>query len=588
MRRRILMAAATAVLASGLSLGAETGDALLAAMRAELERSRELRLEQLERPYFIEYAVHDTELYYAGATLGGLVDSRSQRVRLPRIRVRVGDYDFDNTNYVFSDTMVGTPYALSYFPIDDHAGAIRRHFWLASDLVYRSALQILARKRAAVQNLTLAEKLPDFARAEPVEMILPVRKQSYERKAWEEMVRRLSAELRAYPEVVASGVDVQVSNGAFYLVNSEGTRIRIPENVARFQVRANALAPDGMAVRDSVILLAHDIADLPGESELRKAVRSVGENLRALVNAPRGENYLGPVLFEPEAAAQLLADLFGRNLGQRRRPIGEPGRAVPFTESELEGRVGTRILPDWIDVVDDPAATEWMGRKLFGSYPVDLEGVIPERLAVVEKGVLKTMLATRQPVKGQLRSNGRARLYGSYGANTATFGNLIVQAAERQPLEELRRRLIELSGQRGRPYGLVVRKLDFPSTASTQEVQRMITRMAQAGGGRRVVSPPLLVYRVYADGREELVRGLQFRDLSIRSLRDIVAAGGEPAVFHYLENGAPMALTGASTFVADSSVVAPGLLFEELQLERIEEEFPRLPLVPRPELGPAS
>jgi hypothetical protein len=403
------------------------------------------------------------------------------------------------------------------------------------------------------------------------------------------MVRRLSAELRAFPEVMASGVDVQVSSGAFYLVNSEGTRIRIPENVARFQVRANALAPDGMTVRDSVIFLAPDVSELPGESELRKAVRSVGENLQALVAAPRGENYVGPVLFEPQAAAHLLADLFGRNLGQRRRPIGEPGRAVSFAESELEGRVGTRILPEWMDVVDDPTATEWKGRRLLGSYPVDLEGVVPERLVVVEKGILKTLLATRQPVKGQMQSNGRARLYGSYGANAAVFGNLIVEVSERQPLEELRRRLLELSGQRGRPYGLVVRKLDFPSTASVAEVQRMVARMAQTGGARRVVSPPLLVYRVYADGRpDELVRGLQFRDVSVRSLRDIVAAGGEEAVFHYLENGAPMALTGASTFVADSSVVAPGLLFEELQLERAEEEFPRLPLVPRPGLEPAK
>jgi hypothetical protein len=454
--------------------------------------------------------------------------------------------------------------------------------------MYRSALQILARKRAAVKNLTMAERLPDFARAEPVQMILPLRRQSYEPKAWEDMVRRLSAELRAFPEVMASGVDVQVSSGAFYLVNSEGTRIRIPENVARFQVRANALAPDGMTVRDSVIFLAPDVSELPGESELRRAVRSVGENLQALVAAPRGENYVGPVLFEPQAAAQLLADLFGRNLGQRRRPIGEPGRAVSFAESELEGRVGTRILPEWMDVVDDPTATEWKGRRLLGSYPVDLEGVVPERLVVVEKGILKTLLATRQPVKGQMQSNGRARLYGSYGANAAVFGNLIVEVSERQPLEELRRRLLELSGQRGRPYGLVVRKLDFPSTASVAEVQRMVARMAQTGGARRVVSPPLLVYRVYSDGREELVRGLQFRDVSVRSLRDIVAAGGEEAVFHYLENGAPMALTGASTFVADSSVVAPGLLFEELQLERAEEEFPRLPLVPRPGLEPAK
>ncbi|MCL6545570.1 MAG: hypothetical protein K6T61_10105 [Bryobacteraceae bacterium] len=149
---------------------------------------------------------------------------------------------------------------------------------------------------------------------------------------------------------------------------------------------------------------------------------------------------------------------------------------------------------------------------------------------------------------------------------------------------ELRKRLLELCEQRDRPYGLVVRKLDFPSTASGAEFQRMAARLAQGGGSRRVVSPPLLAYRVYPDGREELVRGLQFRELTVRSLRDIVAAGGDPVAFHYLENGAPMALTGTSAFVAECSVVAPGLLFEEVQLERPAEEFPRLPIVPRPPL----
>jgi len=584
--RRAFLAAVAAPLARPAGAFQSDGqrDALLESLLAELERARELRLENLERPYFVEYAVHDMEAFYAGATLGALAESRIERLRLPRIRVRVGSYDFDNTNYVFSDSMTGAPYALSYFPLEDHPAAIRRHLWLATDLVYRSALQILARKRAAVRNLTLGESLPDFARAEPVRMILAPRRQIFQPKEWEGMLRSLSAELRAYPEVTASGVEFQISTGMFYLVNTEGAQIRIPENVARFQVRANALAEDGMPLRDSAIFLAHEFRDLPGEPELRQAVRSVGENLRALVRAPLADNYLGPVLFEPQAAAQLLADLLGRNLGWRRRPISEPGRPVPFADSELEGRLGTRILPEWIDIVDDPTAEQWEGKRLFGSYPVDLEGVVPRRLVIVEKGILKAMLGTRQPVKGQLESNGRARLYGSYGANAAAFGNLFVQAAQRSSMEELRKRLLELCAQRNRPYGLVVRKLDFPSTASGAEFQRMAARLAQGGGSRRVVSAPLLAYRVYPDGREELVRGLQFRELTVRSLRDIVAAGGDPVAFDYLENGAPMALTGASAFVAECSVVAPGLLFEEVQLERPTEEFPRLPIVPRPPL----
>jgi hypothetical protein len=244
-------------------------------------------------------------------------------------------------------------------------------------------------------------------------------------------------------------------------------------------------------------------------------------------------------------------------------------------------------MPDWMDVVDDPTAKEWKGRPLFGDYLVDLDGVAPAPLTIVEKGVLRNMLSTRQPVKGREESNGRARLFSNLGANAPAISNLIVRATGTSTIAELKQKLIDLCRQSNKPYGLLIRKMDFPSTASGGELQRIAARMAQDGGGGRLVSLPLLVYRVYPDGREELLRGMRLKGVSTRSLRDIVAAGGDPAVFDYQENGAPFAVAGAASFVAECSIVAPGLLFEELQLERSEEEMPRLPIVPPPPLTAA-
>jgi hypothetical protein len=240
-----------------------------------------------------------------------------------------------------------------------------------------------------------------------------------------------------------------------------------------------------------------------------------------------------------------------------------------------------------MDVTDDPTATEWRGRRLFGHYLVDLEGVAPKPLVLVEKGLLKNYLTTRQPVRGAEGSNGRARLLGSFGANAACFGNLFVRASQTATLPDLKKKLIELATQRDKPYGLLVRKMDFPSSASLAEAQRLLAGMAQEGGAQRPVSLPILAYRVYPDGREELVRGLKFKDLSIRSLRDIQAAGGEPAVFDYLENGAPFALMGATSWVAESSVISPGILFEELQMVKAQDELPKLPIVAPPPLTSA-
>ena len=148
-------------------------------------------------------------------------------------------------------------------------------------------------------------------------------------------------------------------------------------------------------------------------------------------------------------------------------------------------------------------------------------------------------------------------------------------------MAELKKKLIELTGTRGKPYGIIVRKMDFPSSAQTDEVRRML---AGSQGGGRPVSTPLLVYKVFPDGREELVRGLRFRGFNARSLKDILAAGNDSAAFEYMDNAAPFALIGGAGFTAEACVVAPSILVDDLELHPVEDELPKLPVVAAPEL----
>jgi hypothetical protein len=155
------------------------------------------------------------------------------------------------------------------------------------------------------------------------------------------------------------------------------------------------------------------------------------------------------------------------------------------------------------------------------------------------------------------------------------------------PPEDLRKKLLELVQARNKPYGIIVRKVDFPFSGGADELRRMMASSAQSGGGRPV-SQPLLVYRIYPDGREELVRGLRFRGLSVRSLRDIMAVSSGTHVLHYLHNLAPLAMLGGGSYAAPVSVVAPSLLFDELELEKPQDDNPKLPAVPPPPLTPAA
>jgi PmbA/TldA metallopeptidase C-terminal domain len=556
-------------------------DALIKAMRDELERSRKMTLASLEPPYFIQYLVDDSENFAVSASLGGLLSRRHERFREPEVRVRVGDYKFDNTNYSGAGFNFGSRYDLGRFPLDDAYPVLRRYLWLTTDSAYKSAVEAISRKRAALRNLNQSEQIPDFAKAQPVQFIRPFAKLTIDESAWTVKVRTLSALFAQYPEIKNSSIELESSAGGYTIVNSEGTVVREPENVTYLRVRAIAQAPDGMTVRDALTYHAIDVMHLPGEAEMTRGIKALAENVIAMSHAPRGEDYSGPVLFEAAAGAQILAETLGHNLDLTRRPVSDGGRGGGFQPSELEGRIGARVLPDSFDVVDDPTQKEWRGRALFGSFDVDREGVIPKPLQLVEKGVLKGYLLTRQPVRGFEGSNGRARLPGSFGANSATFSNLFINAREGVAPAELKKKLIETCAARGKPYGILVRRMDFPSSASIEEARRLLT--GNQGSGRPV-SIPLLVYKVSPDGHEELVRGVRFRGLNVRSLKDILAAGNDATAFEFMDNSAPFALIGGSGFTAESVVVAPSVLIDDLELHPLEDESPKLPIVPAPEI----
>jgi TldD protein len=188
-----------------------------------------------------------------------------------------------------------------------------------------------------------------------------------------------------------------------------------------------------MLMRDAVSIQAIDLDKLPSDADMRKSLTEVAEHVRALVKAPTGEGYSGPTLFEPQAAAQLLAQLVGDNLRIPRKPLSDPGRNINFNPGEFETKIGSRVLPDWLDVTDNPLETSWSGKPLIGSYSFDLEGVPPKSVAVIQKGILKSFLTTRQPIKGFPVSNGHARLTGSYGANNAAIANLSSKRARPLP-----------------------------------------------------------------------------------------------------------------------------------------------------------
>ncbi|HYM11046.1 MAG TPA: metallopeptidase TldD-related protein, partial [Bryobacterales bacterium] len=328
---------------------------------------------------------------------------------------------------------------------------------------------------------------------------------------------------------------------------------------------------------------------LGGAAEIRAQIEAMAERLSANARAGTLEGYSGPVLFEKMAAAQMFAEMLGRNLAVTRRLISEGGRGgfgqAGGIGGALDGRRKSHVVPNWMDVIDDPNQAEWQGQRLLGHYRIDVEGVRPRRVELVKSGVLENYLLSRLPVKGFEGSNGHARLPGPSGTALAAPGNLFIVAHQTVSEAELKRQLIEMCRAQDREFGLIVRRLDFPSAASREELQNMFSGQSQE---ERPTSVPLAVYKIYvADGHEEPVRGLRFRGFSVRNLKDITAAGDQPFAFHFIDSGAAFAMM-EGTYGAETSVIAPSVLMEDVELKGSEEQLPGLPVVPDPYFAAAA
>ena len=573
-----LLVCVTGIATAGDVASDMRSDVQIRAMADEIARSKTLQLNNLDKPYFIQYSTSDATELSARASLGGLISSQRIHFRSPRVEVRVGSYQFDNTNSIFTAAT-----RMRGFPVDDDYDALRTGFWLSTDSFYKLATDQITRKRNALREISDPDKTADFATAKPVQISRSVRNIAPDQKQWDDTVRQLSGRFVNHPDVLTSAVSVRIISSTYRLVNSEGTEIRIPENMSELQVRATAMAPDGNRVWNHRFITALQPSDFPSTNELAQAADAVASETEALAKAPLASDYSGPVLFEQAAAAQLIAQVMENAAWLPRKPVAPPESTPRVIENVWSSRLGSKVTPDWLSIWDDPTQQHFNGTALAGAYDVDDEGVPAERVVLVDKGTLKGFLLSREPVRDFKTSNGHGRLPGPFGSEQAVPGNLFVHTDKAVSEAKLKTQLLEKIKAQGLKFGLVIRRLDFPSTASYEELESIV-RQVQKDGYFRSLNSPLLAYRLYPDGREELVRGLRFREFSAKNLRDIIAASDRPYVLNYVNNGNSINHADAGLDATTSSVICPSLLFEDVDLARAENEPNKAPIVPPPAL----
>ncbi len=531
-------------------------DIVMKAMRDEMARSmKKLQLENLGKPYFLSYTVYDMEGAGAAASFGSLTAKvEPQKSRMAKIQVRVGDYKLDNTNFFSYSVSSGVTraYGSISLPLDDNYDEIRRQLWLATDGAYKKALEDLAKKRAMLANKIRGEEIPDFSIEKPqtLQDLRPAAKISA--AEMEELVRGLSALYKQAPGISTSSVTLRISNEHSRYVNSEGssTQTRLPE--VQLLVASSAQAVDGQPLGAGFSFRGRSMADLPPRAEMEAKIQLRAKEVAALRTAPLPDRYAGPILFEGEAAPEVVFRTFLSHAiatpevqldDQRYRSM------LPRDSENLVEKIGLRVLPEFLSLVDDPTATTAGGARLVGTYKVDSEAVLCRRTPIVENGLLLNLLTGRAPVQGFPQSSG------SYHYGGVTPSNVLITSTKSMTLDQLHAELLRRAKLRGKDYAIIVRKVDYS------------TRGNDNSGIAAGSLPVLLAYKRFADGHEEPVRNAIINGISFGSFKDILAVSDTPAVWNIAYSPRPTNLyePPGSAFI---SLAIPALLFEDATVQK--------------------
>jgi TldD protein len=535
---------------------ATESNVLLTTLEKELRRGEAELAKQDPVPYFTSYAVADSDSLLVVGALGGVLNSSRVHRRSAAVSMRIGTPALDNTHEEQRSSGISS----GQLPLRDDPDALARVLWKLTYEQYRKAQQAFTNvKTKTAVRAKDEDESPDFSQEKPSthwegasSVVMP------EQKAWEDLVRRYSAAFRPFSQIEQSAVVLLGEKEQHYLVSTEGTKVVTSETVFRVVIEAESRADDGMEMLRVETFQFSEPAGMPSEAEVAKRIQKMAADLQALRTAPLAVPYTGPALLSGRAAAVFFHEVLGHRVeGQRQR-----GRQEGQTFSK---KIGEKILPDFLSVIDDPTLRTLAGTELAGWYRYDSEGVPAARVEIVKDGVLKNFVMGRLPVKNFAASNGHGRAQAGL-MPVGRQGNLIVTSSQSIPDAELRARFVEEIKKQGKPYGLYFEDIQGGFTLTGRTLPQSFQVL------------PVMVWRVYPDGRpDELVRGVDIVGTPLTVLGRIEATGQTTSIF----NG----ICGAESGSVPVAAAAPAMLFSEMEVQKRAYGDTRPPILPPPPGG---
>ncbi len=540
-----------------------TPSPLLATMKQELDREMAVLGKADPAAYFITYTTTDATRANVVGSNGALLSSREARNRWLEAQVRVGSYELDNTRSLRGGRLNFTGGYGEPVPIEDDPAVLRRAMWRETESQYRAAAEAFIKVTTSreVQAQTAEQEAPDFSREEPQVFHGRQVTLTVDRRPWEEKVRLYTRFFRASPSVLNSIVTFSAQAQNQYQITSEGTELQFGQIRYRLELFIQGKASDGMDINRYSNFDWTEPGREPDDKTVLAQCAALQRELEALVKAPLVEPFAGPAMLTGRATAVFFHEVFGhRSEGFRQKDIREG--------QTFANKVGEQILPSFISIVDDPTQRKLGSTDLLGFFLFDDEGVAAEHVTLVEDGILRNFLMSRQPLLSFLRSNGHGRRQVGL-VPVSRQGNLIVKSSHQVSDAELRNMLIEEIRRQDKPFGLLIDDIAGGFTFTGR------------GQPQAFAVQPLVVYKVYPDGRpDELVRGVDIVGTPLVSLTKIIATGDTTQVF----NG----YCGAESGSVPVAAAAPAMLISEMEVQKKETSTDRPPILPPPAHDPKA
>ena len=541
-------------------LKAQDADLILSSIKKEVDRSKtELKIDNLQPPFFIGYTLIDSKHMSVNASLGSLLESTQYSRRNGFSELLTGSYERNNLGYIDMNSLRQRAYSESVCLEDDPAG-IAFAIWRDMDGKYKNAAEKYEAKVSIIRQQNLSEEdlaVVDFEKVEPVNIMLKPVEVSQDLKYWENYIKKSSESLKKFPALTKSNISIYSRNTMLYYYSSDNSKYAIPVPYCRLHLHVEAMTKDGQELYDDMYFEYGSIKMLPSLDNFTKDCEAFVSNFIKLIDAPMIDDaYSGPVLFEEQAAVEIVQEMFmnQQSIWAKAKPVVHDmvrqyyGTMDMLESNRMEMMMNKKIISRSLSLKAITGIQNYNDIQLEGYYPVDFEGVAPEKeIILVENGVLKSMLNRRTPTKKIPGSNGHYRFnFNSMNPHIAP-GNVLLTSNDTYSKEELKKKLLDMAKEEDLEYAYIIRKI--------------------------WQSNVIMLYKIYVeDGREEIVRGAKLEGFNLKSFKRISGAASQNYVRHTANYGS------LATYI-----VPDGLLFEELEITRDGGMTLKTPfLVPQP------